>query len=137
MGRDITMNVREFLASNSTQDERTFGIFLRQRREELGLTLRELASKLQVTAAYLSDIEKGNRRAPINYIGELCIALEISEEERVLFEDLANITHKMACPDMEPYLRNKEIARVALRKARDRDISDEKWAEILRIIDES
>lgn len=131
------MNVRDFLANNPDQDERTFGIFLRQRREELGLTLRGLAGKLQVTAAYLSDIEKGNRRAPKNYMGALGIALEISEDERLLFEDLANVTHKMACPDMEPYLRNKEIARVALRKARDRDISDEKWAEILRIIDES
>lgn len=131
------MNVRDFLVNHPAQDERTFGIFLRQRREELGLTLRELASKLQVTAAYLSDIEKGNRRAPMNYIGELGVALEITGDERLLFEDLANITHKMACPDMEPYLRNKEIARVALRKARDRDISDEKWAEILRIIDES
>lgn len=131
------MNVRDFLANNPDQDERTFGIFLRQRREELGLTLRGLAGKLQVTAAYLSDIEKGNRRAPKNYMGVLGIALEISEDERLLFEDLANVTHKMACPDMEPYLRNKEIARVALRKARDRDISDEKWAEILRIIDES
>lgn len=131
------MNVRDFLVKHPAQDERTFGIFLRQRREELGLTLRELASKIQVTAAYLSDIEKGNRRAPINYIGELGVALGITGDERLLFEDLANVTHKMACPDMEPYLRNKEIARVALRKARDRDISDEKWAEILRIIDES
>ena len=131
------MNVRDFLVKHPAQDERTFGIFLRQRREELGLTLRELASKIQVTAAYLSDIEKGNRRAPINYIGELGIALGIMGDERLLFEDLANVTHKMACPDMEPYLRNKEIARVALRMARDRDISDEKWAEILRIIDES
>ena len=131
------MNVREFLENNPVQDEKTFGIFLRQRREELGLTLREVASELEVTAAYLSDIEKGNRRAPINYIGELCEVLKILETERLLFEDLANVTHKMACPDMEPYLRNKEIARVALRKARDRDISDEKWAEILKLIDES
>jgi transcriptional regulator with XRE-family HTH domain len=38
------------------------GADLRSAREEAGLSLRELARRLDFTAAYLSDIELGRRR---------------------------------------------------------------------------
>lgn len=37
------------------------GLSMRQRRERAGVGLRELARKLDVSAAYLSDLELGRR----------------------------------------------------------------------------
>lgn len=130
------MNLRDYINSIPVQDERTFGQFLRQRREELGLTVRGFAKDIDMMPSYLSDVEKGNRRAPMKCLEKIRILLEIPETEKQLFEDLATATRGNGCPDINPYLDKKEIARVALRKARDRDISDEKWEEILKIIDE-
>ena len=42
----------------------TFGEYLTAKREEKDITLRELARKLEVSAPFLSDVEK-NRRAPL------------------------------------------------------------------------
>ena len=64
------MNLKDFIADNKAFDERTFGKFVRQRREELGKTVRGFAAELNITPAYLSDIEKGNRAAP-NTVGSL------------------------------------------------------------------
>lgn len=130
------MNLRDYINSIPVQDERTFGQFLRQRREELGLTVRGFAKDIDMMPSYLSDVEKGNRHAPMKCLEKIRILLEIPETEKQLFEDLATATRGNGCPDINPYLDKKEIARVALRKARDRDISDEKWEEILKIIDE-
>lgn len=130
------MNLREYIENNPVQDGRTFGQFLRQRREELGLTVRGFAKDIEMMPSYLSDVEKGNRHAPSKCLEKIRVLLGVPEEEKQLFEDLAAATRGNGCPDINPYLDKKEIARVALRKARDRDISDEKWEEILKIIDE-
>ena len=38
------------------------GSNLRARRQNLGVTLRGMAARLGISAPYLSDIERGNRR---------------------------------------------------------------------------
>jgi predicted transcriptional regulator len=42
-------------------DDRAIGVQMRERRQRAGLTLRALARKLNLTAAYLSDLELGRR----------------------------------------------------------------------------
>ena len=42
-------------------DTVTLGSFIRDKRENLGKTLRGLAAELDIAAPYLHDIEKGNR----------------------------------------------------------------------------
>ena len=41
-----------------------FGLFLRNKRREKGLTLKELGSKIGLSQPYLSQIEKGQRGIP-------------------------------------------------------------------------
>jgi|GEM_PF-6039642 len=48
----------------SKQYAREFGDTIKQRREQLGLSLRGAAVELEMAHAYLSDIEKGNERPP-------------------------------------------------------------------------
>ena len=131
------MNLKEFIAEHKEFDERTFGKFVRQRREELGKTVRGFAAELGITPAYLSDIEKGNRAAPKKFFQQIRIALGVPEDMMTEFEDLASASRGFQYEDITPYLGKRPLARVALRKARDMDISDEQWEEIIKAIDSS
>ena len=42
-------------------DTMTLGSFIKERREQLGKTLRGFAAELDIAAPYLHDIEKDNR----------------------------------------------------------------------------
>ena len=132
------MNLTEFMnleTDNKALDEKTFGRFVRQRREELGITVRGLAEMLKLTPAYISDIEKGNRYAPTKFLGELRDALKVTETEALVFEDLASASRGNQYEDINPYLGEKTLARVALRKARDIGISDEQWQAFINSMD--
>ena len=56
----------------------TFGKSIKLRREELGISLRNLAKKLQMTPAYLSDIEKGKRNVSLRVADKIAKALNVS-----------------------------------------------------------
>ncbi len=59
--------------------EFTFGDYLRERRQEQGLSARELAIKADISAMYICDIEKHRRPAPTDELLErLAGALAIS-----------------------------------------------------------
>lgn len=109
----------------------TFGSFIRQRREALGLSSRALALDLGLTPAYLMDIEKGNRAAPRKYFQALIDRLDITGDDLATFYDLAGKSRNDQYDDLNPYLGKREKARVALRVARDLDLSNEAWQEII------
>ena len=58
--------------------------------------------------------------------------LDLSQEDETLLYDLIGQKRQGVYPDLNSYIQNTELARVALRKARDRNIPDDVW---LRIID--
>lgn len=128
------MTLRDFLLTNTEIDRFSFGKFVRQRREELGKSVRTLAGELELTPAYISDIEKGNRSAPKSKFDELRELLLIPEEESTDFADLASATRGNQYEDINPYLGKQPLARVALRKARDFNISDEQWMRFIEQI---
>lgn len=115
-------------------NEHTFGQLLRERREALGKTVRGFAKELDITPAYLSDIEKGNRYAPKAKLELIFRLLGIAEDEKQAFMDMAALT-RGEFEDINPYLSKKHLARVALRKAERVHLSDEKWEEIIRMMD--
>ncbi len=117
---------------NITKD--TFGEFIRDRRDELGLSVRKMAENLGMTPVYLSDIERGNRHAPTKFLEKLAEELKISKFEEQDFYDLAAATRGFLYEDINPYLGQQPLARIALRKARDLNISDEQWIEFIEKI---
>ena len=131
------MDIKLFLSENPNLDERSFGQFIRQRREELGKTVRGFAAELDITPAYLSDIEKVNRYAPKNYLDKLKEVLKISEDDEQEFEDLASVSRGSSFEDINCYLGKTRMARVALRRARDSQISDDEWEKFINDIDKS
>jgi len=115
----------------SPSDYSTFGEFIKIKREYLGKSIRGLATELEMTPAYLSDIEKGNRYAPENYLTKIMEALFIIGEDIDIFYDLAGKNRNGIYTDINSYIGENQLARVALRKARDLHISDAEWQEII------
>ena len=87
------MNLKDIKPEEYT--DKTFGQCIRKRREELGLSVRALASKIGMSPVYLSDIERGNRSAPTganvkkNYMTKLIRELQIGKDEISAFYDMA------------------------------------------------
>ena len=126
------MDLKNIVESN-TLDRYSFGAFLRERREELGLSVRELAKNLGISAVYLSDIERGNRNAPSNddLLNKLMKYLDIPESEKEYFTDLAAATRDFVFPDINLYLGREYKARYAMRYARDLNMDDKFWTQII------
>ncbi len=62
-------------------NKKTFGMFILQRRRELGLTQKEFAAKLFVTESAVSKWERGLSYPDITLLQNICAVLEVSEHE--------------------------------------------------------
>ena len=112
-----------------------FGEFVKQRRESLGKTQRGFAIEVEISPAYLSDIENGNRRAPEKFLARFAKALNITSQDDLNdFYDMAGISQKGQHSDINTYIDDKPSARLALRTAMDTDWTDEDWRELIEII---
>ncbi len=131
--KGIKMNLNEI--SIREIDEHTFGRIIRERREVLGMTVREMAGKVGMTAMYLSDIERGNRYAPRGEkLENLFATLQLSENDRKIFKITAAATRGLY-QDINAYLVKQPLARVALRLAEDADLSDEHWQNFIDMLE--
>ncbi len=118
------------------ENEMAFGKFIEERRKVLGLTLRGFAAELDIAPAYMSDIEKGRRYPPDKKLDEIAQILKLNETEKNSMFDLAAMAKtKTVSSDLPEYIMEKDLARVALRRARDGKLSDEGWQEVIDLID--
>lgn len=58
-----------------------FGLAVRKRRQELGISQEELADRAELHRTYISDIERGRRNLSLDNIEKLALALELSLSE--------------------------------------------------------
>jgi transcriptional regulator with XRE-family HTH domain len=56
---------------------RMLGDVLRERRAELGLTLRDVSKEARVSLGYISEIERGQKEASSELLSSLCTALDV------------------------------------------------------------
>lgn len=113
---------------------KSFGEFLHTKRLEKGVSYRELATVIDVTAPYISDIEKGRRNAPVmEKLRKLSLYFGLSEEEEQIMFDLAGKKKDDLPPDLPGYIKDNEKVVSALRTARDLGASEEDWQ---RFVDE-
>ena len=115
-----------------------FGRFVEQKRKEQGITLRGLAGELYLAPSYMSDMEKGRRYPPDKgKLEEIARILKLAKEDKDLMYDLAAMAKEnTVSPDLPEYIMEKDIVRVALRKARDKNVSDEDWKRVIEIFDD-
>ena len=124
------MKPSEVLFNKNITNRDKFGVYVRGRRAELDMTLKEFANNMNLTPSYISDIENGNRYAPLKYLDEAASILQVEDEELNAFYDIAGCTHSN-WQDINEYLKDKPHARKAIRLARDRNMSGEEFLEIV------
>lgn len=106
--------------------EQTFGSFVREKRQSIGLPLRTLAAKLDLSPVYLSNIENDRRPAPTRaYLERLEQELHLSKVETEQMLDLAaKSQNNRVSADLPDYIMDREIVRAALRTAKEADATD-------------
>lgn len=113
--------------------EQTFGSFVREKRQSIGLSLRTLAAKLDLSPVYLSNIENDRRPAPTRaYLERLEQELHLNKAETEQMLDLAaKAQNNRVSADLPDYIMDREIVRAALRTAREADATDQEWQDFI------
>ncbi len=105
-----------------------FGDFLHQKRIAHNKTYRDLASVLDVSAPYISDIEKGRRNAPANdKLEKLVEIFQLTEDEASEMYNLAGKKKDTIAPDLPNYIKDNDYVTAALRTARDLGATEQDW----------
>lgn len=110
-----------------------FGEKLKAIRVEKGISLRALAEKIPVTPPYLSDVERGLRK-PLSgeHIERVAEILALTPEERQsLFDAAAETRGDAVASDVILYAGEVKNVSAALRKARELNLGDEEWLQII------
>ena len=115
----------------------TFGEFLQRKREESKITLRKLAERLNFSAPFLSDVEKGRRNPPeLSKLEQIAEILNLSAEDKDTMFDLAGKKRESVAPDLPDYIMSRGYVAAALRTARDLDAGEEEWQKFIRELQE-
>jgi transcriptional regulator with XRE-family HTH domain len=102
------------------------GPYMRRRRDELDISLRELAKRLDCSAAFISDIELGRRYPSEKVLADIARVLKVKVEElraldvRAPIDDIKRITH------------NDPTFALAFRTVIDKKITAEELLELLK-----
>lgn len=120
-----------------------FGVFVAEKRKEKELSLRKMADLLDLSPAYWSDIEKGRRNPPnLSKIEEIAKLLSLSQEEKEAMIDMASEDRNEIPMDLPEYIKDSDLARAALRKARKKDeteggndITEKAWKDFIKALD--
>ena len=121
-----------------------FGEFVAERRKAKDISLRGMAELLDLSPAYWSDNEKGRRNPPnINKLEEIAKLLELSQEETDNMIDIASEDRDEIPMDLPEYIKDNNLARIALRKARKKDesegsevVTQKAWLEFIKALEE-
>lgn len=121
-----------------------FGTFLKEKRLQKDMSLRELAEKANIAHTYLLNIENGNKPPPSDKIlMQLEKALTLEEEGKFLFYDIAaqvkhlcNNSNFYIAADISSYLNDINDAKQVIREADRLGYSNDFWNEILQKLKE-
>lgn len=133
------MNFNEIKKDEYTSN--TFGQCIRKRREELHLSIRQLALKVSMSPMYLSDIEKGNRNAPTglnskkDYLAALVRELKLGDDEIDAFYQMAAVKNDRY-KNIKEYFDQNPKARLAFNTASQIDVPDEEWQKFIDRLNE-
>lgn len=117
-----------------------FGVFLKEKRQQKNISLRELSDKANVAHTYIAKIENGSKPPPSDDVMiRLAKGLNLDDESSEIFFDLAakckriNDDKNFYLPaDISEYLLNEDNAKKLIRKASKLDNSNEFWNELLK-----
>lgn len=117
-----------------------FGVFLKEKRQETNMSLRELARSIGVAHTYILNIENGSKAPPGDVIlKKIANALHFDAQTAELFYDLAAMCKQnddgknLYLPtDVSEYIQKTESAKSAIRQANKLGYGNEFWIEVLK-----
>lgn len=107
---------------------KTFGQRIRELREQKDFSLREFAKKLEVSAAFLSDIELG-RRFPSEKV-----LLSIAQKLDTIVEELREYDTRPPVEELKRLTEAEPLYGVAFRRVMEKKISPQ---DLLKFAEES
>jgi len=118
-----------------------FGSYIRLKREEKGLSIRKMASILDISPIYLCSIELGKRKPPVNnnllLIYRIISVLSLSEEESNYAVDLAYASYGKISDEITSYLFSNDSAMEFLKMASELNLSNDFWTNLSNFISTS
>lgn len=118
----------------ATYTVETFGKSVRQRREQLGISLREMARRVGISAVYLGDIERGNRPATS---GDYMVTLEremcLTDSQKLTYTLMAKVSHPNTMDLMDNYFINNPNSLKFLLKAIENNLNNAEWEKIYKL----
>ena len=102
------------------------GPFIRKRRDELDLSLRELAKKLDCSPAFISDVELGRRHPSDKVLVEIARILEVK------IEDLRGMDVRAPIEEIKRAALNDPTFALAFRTMLDKKISADELLEFVQ-----
>ena len=124
--------------------DNTFGIFLKEKRQQNGLSLRALGKQVELSHIYLYNIESGKKAPPNDeMIIRLANALNLDEKSQLLFFDIAaqckssiDSDNYYIPVDISKYLNENEDARNVIREVNQKEQHNSFWNDLLRELKE-
>ena len=120
-----------------------FGEFVSARRIEKEIGLREMAEILDISPSYFNDIEKGRRNPPnLSKIKEISQILQLSVQGTDDLIDIASETRGEIPMDVTDYIKENDIVKIALRKARkaeergEEKLVEKAWRDFIKMIEQ-
>ena len=102
------------------------GPFMRRRRDELDISLREFAKRLDCSPAFVSDIELGRR-----YPSEKVLA-EIARQLKVKLEDIRALDVRAPIEEIKRVTQNDPTFALAFRTVLDKNITADELLEFVK-----
>lgn len=122
-----------------------FGKYISDKRKQRGITLRTMAKDLKISVSYLSDLEQGNKMPPNSsndkyrdLIFSIMNYLKMSDKDKqqcMNYVDSELIKKGHLSNDISNYIEKTPLASVALRKAKELNVTDDDWKEIIKKIE--
>lgn len=124
-------NKNRIVGGDSMERFKEFGEFLKYKRKEMKVTVRELAFTLNTRASRITEYENGSRRPPDgDFLPELADALELNQSEKDLMYDLAGKSRGTVPQDIAYYIMDKGYIYDALRSAMRSNAGEKEWRSV-------
>jgi|ERR1700722_3596252 transcriptional regulator with XRE-family HTH domain len=102
------------------------GPYIRRRRDELDMSLREFAKKLDCSPAFISDIELGRRHPSEKVLSEMARVLKVK------VEDLRGMDVRAPIDEIKRITQDDPTFALAFRTVIDKNISASELLEFVR-----
>lgn len=125
------------MKSKLNNSEKTFGMFISEKRLEKNFSLRGFSRMIEISPEYLSKIENNLRTAPKDHVlRKMAEVLCLDTDDRELLFDLAaESKHYLSLAnDLVEYINNNRSVHNTLRLAKRCEMTTVEWQEIFDYI---